>query len=137
MKMFHLIGYGERASSRVLDIYANWDNAGFANSIVEEQFGSGQPNRTIVTLPLIENTPVVSGPQPEKQPQKSRGIEIRSDQVLSLIAEKPSILRKELSERLQLTEQQVRTVFENLKSKKVIYREGPDKSGKWIINSER
>ena len=87
MKMFHLIGYGERAGSRVLDIYANWDNAGFANSIVEEQFGSGQPNRTIATPPLVENTPVISGPQPEKSPE----IEIRSEQVLSLIIEKPSI----------------------------------------------
>lgn len=137
MKMFHLIGYGERAGSGVPNIYATWDNAGYAAPTVEEQFGSGQPNRTIVTLPLVENTPVVSGPQPEKQPEKSLEIEIRSEQVLSLIIEKPSISQKELSERLQLTEQQVRTVIENLKSKKVIYREGPDKSGKWIINSER
>ena len=66
MKMFHLIGYGERAGSGVPDIYATWDNAGYAAPTVEEQFGSGQPNRTIVTLPLVENTPVVSGPQPEK-----------------------------------------------------------------------
>lgn len=141
MKMFHLIGYGERAGSGVPDIYATWDNAGYAAPTVEEQFGSGQPNRTIVTLPLVENTPVFSGPQPEKgpekRPEKSREIEIRSEQILSLIAEKQSISRKEISERLQLTEQQVRTVIENLKSKNVIYREGPDKGGKWIINSER
>ena len=54
MKMFHLIGYGERAGSGVPDIYATWDNAGFADPIVEEQFGNGQPNRTIVTLPMVE-----------------------------------------------------------------------------------
>ena len=117
--MFHLIGYGERADSGVPDIYATWDNAGYAAPTVQEQFGSGQPNRTIATLSLVENTPVVSGPQPEKQPEKSPEIEIRSEQVLSLIAEKPSILREEISERLQLTEQQVRTVFENLQSKKI------------------
>lgn len=53
MKMFHLIGYGERAGSGVPDIYATWDIAGFADPIVEEQFGSDQPNRTIITLPLL------------------------------------------------------------------------------------
>jgi len=108
---------------------------------VEEQFGSGQPHQTIVTLPLVEKVPVVSGPQPEKQPEKQPGksqiIEVRSEQILSLITEKPSISRKEISERLHLTEQQVRTVIENLKSNNVIHREGPDKGGKWIINSER
>lgn len=60
MKMFHLIGYGERAGSDVPDIYATWDNAGFADLIVDEQFGNGQPNRTIVTMPLVEKNQVVS-----------------------------------------------------------------------------
>ena len=67
------VGYGERAGSGVPDIYATWDNAGYAAPTVEGQFGSGQPNRTIVTLPMVEKVPVVSCPQPEKQPEKKSG----------------------------------------------------------------
>ena len=139
MKMFHLIGYGERAGSGVPDIYATWDNAGFADPIVEEQFGSGQPNRTIVTLPLVEKDPVVSNKQPRKQPrkqtEKSQEIEQRMEMVLSMIRDNPAITRKELSELLILTEQQVRTAIENLKKKNMIYHEGPNKGGKWIITA--
>ena len=141
MKMFHLIGYGERAGSGVPDIYATWDTAGFADPIVEEQFGSGQPNRTIVTLPLVEKDPAVSGPQPEKGPRKGpeKGQEIspRGKLVLSLIQENPSISRKEIAARLNLTDKQVRTTIDNLKNRNLIYHEGPNKGGKWIINSER
>ena len=63
-------GYGERAGRGVPDIYATWDNAGFATPVVEEQFGRGQPNRTIVTLPLVEKNLVVSDHQSEQGPRK-------------------------------------------------------------------
>ncbi len=114
--------------------YETWNNAGFADPVVEKQFGDDQLNRTIVTLPLIEKNQVVSGYQPEKQPEKSQKIEVRSELILSLIKDKPTISRKEISERLHLTEQQVRTVLENLKSRNEIFREGPANGGKWLIN---
>lgn len=121
-------------------IYATWDNSGFANPIVEEQFGSGQPNRTIVTLPLVEKDSVVSGPQPEQRPRKGpeKGQEIspRGKLVLSLIQENPSISRREIAERLNLTDKQIRTTIENLKNRYIIYHEGPNKGGKWVISTE-
>lgn len=40
-------------TSGLPDIYAVWNAAGYVEPTVEEQFGSGQPNRTIVTLPLV------------------------------------------------------------------------------------
>ena len=59
------------------------------------------------------------------------------EMVLSMIRDNPAITRKELSEQLNLTEQQVRIAIENLKTRRVIYREGPNKGGKWVIGSER
>lgn len=47
MKMFNLIGIGERAGSGVPDIFAVWDSEGWVRPMVEEQFG---PDRTILTL---------------------------------------------------------------------------------------
>ncbi len=52
-KMFNLIGLGEHAGSGVPDIFHAWRDAGLAEPKVEEYFGSGQPDRTIFTLPLI------------------------------------------------------------------------------------
>lgn len=55
-KMFNLIGLGEHAGSGVPDIYHAWKNAGLIEPKVEEYFGSGEPDRTILILPLISSS---------------------------------------------------------------------------------
>ena len=52
MKMFNLIGIGERAGSGVPDIYAVWDSQGWRKPIVKEEY---TPDRTILILPFTEN----------------------------------------------------------------------------------
>ena len=47
MKMFNMIGIGERAGSGVPDIYAVWESQGWKEPVVEERYG---PDRTILTL---------------------------------------------------------------------------------------
>ena len=47
MKMFNMIGIGERAGSGVPDIYAVWDSQGWKEPIVEEQYN---PDRTTLKL---------------------------------------------------------------------------------------
>ena len=47
MKMFNMIGIGERAGSGVPDIYSVWENQGWEKPIVEEQYN---PDRTILSL---------------------------------------------------------------------------------------
>jgi len=54
-KMFNLIGLGEHAGLGVPDIYKAWRDVGLQEPEVEERFGN--PDRTILTLPLI---PVVT-----------------------------------------------------------------------------
>lgn len=102
--------YGERAGSGVPDIYSTWENAGFADPIVEEQFGSGQPNRTIVTLPLI---PAKSSDQPadpiNMKAQHKQILSIleidkpySSDEIASMIGLKGSRTRELLKEMVEL-----------------------------------
>ena len=55
-KMFNLIGLGEHAGSGVPDIFHAWKEAGLEAPVVEEQYGAGNPDRTILTLPLIPAT---------------------------------------------------------------------------------
>ena len=49
MKMFNMIGIGERAGSGVPDIYAVWDSQGWKEPTVVEQYN---PDRTILKLSL-------------------------------------------------------------------------------------
>ena len=51
-KMFNLIGLGEHAGSGVPDIFKAWKDAGLAEPIVDESFGGGMPDRTVLTLPM-------------------------------------------------------------------------------------
>lgn len=50
LKMFNIIGIGERAGSGVPDIYAVWDKEGWTAPKIEEQYG---PDRTILTLGFL------------------------------------------------------------------------------------
>ena len=52
-KMFNLIGLGEHAGSGVPDIYHVWKELGLEEPEVEERFGN--PDRTTLTLPLIQS----------------------------------------------------------------------------------
>lgn len=52
MKMFNMIGIGERAESGVPDIYAVWDSQGWKEAMVEEQYN---PDRAILKLSFVEN----------------------------------------------------------------------------------
>lgn len=47
MKMFNMIGIGERAGSGIPDIYQIWKNEGWAMPVVEEKYN---PDRTCLTL---------------------------------------------------------------------------------------
>ena len=51
MKMFNLIGIGERAGSGIPDIYQVWENKGWAKPVVEENYN---PDRTILTLMFVK-----------------------------------------------------------------------------------
>lgn len=53
MKMFNLIGIGERAGSGVPDIYSVWEQQGWRRPEVIEEYG---PDRTILKLSFVKNT---------------------------------------------------------------------------------
>ena len=58
LKMFNLIGYGERAGSGVPDIYAVWAGERWHEPMVEEQYN---PDRTILTLSFHRKTAIKNG----------------------------------------------------------------------------
>ena len=115
--------------------------AGYVEPTVEEQFGNGQPNRTIVSLPLVQKerqaeSQVVFEKQPDFQPKpkKTEVIEARAEALVALLRENPTASRGEIASELGITETQIRTALKHLKKKKRIYHEGASFGGKWIIN---
>lgn len=58
MKMFNLIGIGERAGSGVPDIYSVWEQQGWKQPEVIEEYS---PDRTILKLSLLRKVAIKSG----------------------------------------------------------------------------
>ncbi len=80
-KMFNLIGYGEHAGSGVPDIFKVWRDEGLNEPVVEEMFGGGVPDRTILTLPLKSaDLPIIKS-------SDSSDIKDRHRQILALMME--------------------------------------------------
>jgi len=111
-KMFNLIGLGEHAGSGVPDIYKAWKDAGLDEPLVEEMFGNGNPDRTILTLPLTStNSPIrqsADSADKKKNELKERHLQIlsvmecdreySSDEVANLVGLKISRARQLLKE---------------------------------------
>ena len=58
MKMFNLIGIGERAGSGVPDIYSVWEQQGWKQPEVIEEYG---PDRTILKLSFVKKSVIKNG----------------------------------------------------------------------------
>lgn len=54
MKMFNLIGIGERAGSGVPELFSVWEEEGWQEPIIEEKMN---PDRTILILSFLEKVP--------------------------------------------------------------------------------
>ena len=135
MKMFNLIGYGERAGSGVPDIFAVWQDAGYREPTVEEQFGNGQPNRMIVTLPLVGKEPVFSEKsQAKSQAKKAVEIKERTRAIIELIQGNPEITTPGIAAALGITERKIRTVIDHMKENHWVHFERSGSGGKWVID---
>ena len=107
-KMFNLIGLGEHAGSGVPDIYHAWKEAGLDKPMVVEKFGEGEPDRTILTLPLTLSTASANSPILQSADSADRhmqilnamefGKEYSSAEVGELVGLKPSRTRQLLKE---------------------------------------
>ena len=54
MKMFNMIGIGERAGSGIPDIYQVWENEGWPMPVVEESYNLIKVNSTITQVEIMK-----------------------------------------------------------------------------------
>jgi predicted HTH transcriptional regulator len=155
-KMFALIDIGERAGSGVFNLMTLWEQTGWNNPVLEENFDAG---RTSLIVPVeledvaenkrgidtsaksdaVEKT-AGEGKTVEKTVEKTAGegetVEKTVEKTLKLLQNNPRITQAELAELTGLTRRGVEWNISQLKANGLIERIGPDKGGYWKILQE-
>ncbi len=139
MNMLNFIGVGERAGSGVPNVYKIWNDENYEEPTVEEQSGRDTTICTVVTLPLIEkdNSSIYDEKQKGQQPTEkniSAELDERRKLVLANLYNNPNATVTTLSEELNLSIKQIRSILDSMKADGLIHREGGNRYGKWIIN---
>ncbi|MCR5117621.1 MAG: hypothetical protein K6A97_08950 [Lachnospiraceae bacterium] len=125
-KMFNLIGYGEHAGSGVPDIFQAWKDAGLNVPIVEEIFGGGNPDRTILTLPLE------SANLPIRQSADSADMNDRQLQILSVMELNKEYSAAEIAGLVGLKGSRTRQILKGLIESKKIEAKGSTRGKRYV-----
>ncbi len=113
-KMFNLIGLGEHAGSGVPDIYKAWKDAGLDKPIVEESFGDGKPDRTVLTLPLTSaDLPIRQSSDPADS-KTDKELNERHEQIISFMDADKEYSTAEVAEGIGLKGSRTRQLLKEL-----------------------
>lgn len=124
MKMFNMIGIGERAGSGVPSILQTWSTQGWNSPQVEEQYG---PDRTILTLPL--KSIVSEGHDvPHNVPRN-----VPHEIILKEIQKNKHITQSELANQFGVTTRTIKRWMQQMQNVRYI---GRGSNGHWEIIDE-
>ncbi len=126
MKFFNLINVGERAGSGVPDIYSVWNETGWVEPQVEEQYN---PDRTILTLSFSPK----QAQSVVKDVVKDVAKDVAKENVIRILKENPSISAKKISEMLGCSSRQIQRILKVLTDEGSLCRKGGRKLGVWEV----
>ncbi len=118
--------YGEHAGSGVPDISQAWNDAGLDAPVVEEKFGGGEPDRTILTLPLDSNKP------PIRRSVVSADLSERHQQILSVMEFDKAYSSDDVSELVGLKISRTRQLLKELVDSGKIESSGSTRGKRYI-----
>ena len=134
MKMFNIIGIGERAGSGVPDIYDVWKTQGWETPVVEEQYN---PDRTILTLSFVQVGNIENQEDLKYQGDTLNDTLDPNDTLETLILEQ--IKKNPRSKQIELAEitgssiATIKRTMKKMTEQGIIQREGGKRNGIWII----
>lgn len=134
MKMFNIIGIGERAGSGVPDIYDVWKTQGWETPVVEEQYN---PDRTILTLSFVQVGNIENQEDLKYQGDTLNDTLDQNDTLETLILEQ--IKKNPRSKQIELAEitgssiATIKRTMKKMTEQGIIQREGGKRNGIWII----
>ena len=132
MKMFGLIGVGERAGSGVPSVIAVWSDVTGMVPTYKQSFApermeftikmSSLSNTSADNLSIASTIGIV-----EKSSQKS------SQKILELIAVNTTISTQEMADSIGISRRAIAKIIAKLQTEGILRRIGPDKGGHWEI----
>ena len=157
--IFSLIGIGERSGTGLSNLYALWEQHGFATPLIREEF---DPEKTIVNIATESNQvisenartepvqqtrtePVQGVPQgdprvPQGDPRVTQGdprvmqdLPAAAKQVFRELVQDPKMTLRGLATKLGFSKTTVTTAIGILVAQKVIRREGNKQTGHWEV----
>ena len=128
MKMFNMIGIGERAGSGVPDIYAVWDSQGWREPVIEEQYN---PDRTILTLVFIPKQAEKADVDGSKG-KAAKTLENRG-KITAFLASEGSVGTGEIARHIGLSSARVRVLLSELAEEGVVQATGNGRSRRYSL----
>lgn len=126
MKMFNLIGIGERAGSGVPDIYSVWEQQGWEQPEVIEEYG---PDRTILKLSFVKKAAIKNGDK-KKVTKKT---EQQLERILAYMILGQEYKTSELAEVIGVKESRARALVNELVKSGRIKAEGKNKGRRYRL----
>ena len=115
IKMFNMIGIGERAGSGVPDIFAIWDEYGWDKPVIEEQY---HPDRTILTLPFTKRAEKASRKNKQKKQaektSESGKPQANKEKVITFVSSGGEYSAAEIAEMLDLSPARTRVILKEM-----------------------
>ena len=137
MKMFNLIGIGERAGSGVPDIFSVWNDEEWREPEVDEQYN---PDRTILKLPLVRRAKKTSEKNKRKKQAKKTG-EIKQtkktienkEKIIAYLLQNNIGKTGEIAEWLDLSEARTRALLKEMADEGSIESRGKTKKKEYYL----
>ena len=107
MKMFNLIGIGERAGSGVPDIYSVWEQQGWKQPEVIEEYC---PDRTILKLSFVKKAAIKNG----DKKQVTKKTEIQLEYILEYMTPDREYKTSEIAAEIGLKKSRARELVNEL-----------------------
>ena len=142
VKLFNLIGIGERAGSGIPHIYAVWKKHGLPEPMLTQEFS---PDRVTLSLAglksicaddedvLVNDENVLVSDKNVLVSDKNVFVNEIEQEVLKYIAENPQATYEEVAVAISRTPKTAQRCLSRLKEKNVIRRVGADKNGHWEV----
>ncbi|MCD8109084.1 MAG: putative DNA binding domain-containing protein [Clostridiales bacterium] len=137
MKMLNLIGIGERAGSGVPDIYSVWEQQGWDEPKVEEQYA---PDRTILKLSFLEK----QAKKTSEKNKRNKASEIKQakktqrnkEKIVAFIEKNKKSKTSEIAEMLGLSEARTRVILKEMVSEGKLAASGGTKNKIYYMSGD-
>ena len=133
MKMFNLINIGERAGSGVPNIFNTWEDQGWVEPVIEEQF---DPDRTLLILSFDKKQAIKTSDK--KQAIKTSDTTIYSRQRQSVIEYLTREIKadcKTIAELLGISSPRARAVLTKMVKEEIVVTEGSNRNRTYKLKS--